>query len=859
MFKKLRKNRALDASPGETTAPSIDPEPTPDASPDASPETIPTADKSIRGQGFMYLYLAAFSLNLAFIPNTLLLHILQKSVNPVLSMAFQVFGFLCFALFFILFIRRTGTSQIQNYKMLNAVAGLCVSVLLLYLVTFVFAIAARFALPYLPALIRFDQGTILWLALWAIALLVLLLMLFSGVTLLTAATAYALRPSDMGRAYGLVVKKMLTAIYKTLPYSVFSGLCLYGANALQNLFLQGLEGFLIPGFYRNFIFYTLGSLLNAGLFWMVISLSKAAIKSLHEPLLNLASREHHRKIPMFAVVLLLAAIGITVAFVPLGKDASDSILAEVALHNEKGDALVKMGLTIGGIYEYDMAYSKVLALKGYLYGLRYLEGKSTLQVDLETSENSLIDASAIAPGNPYVAYFRGMLYQKNGNVDGAIAAFQQAVLYKNGVVSSYFGLLEAYRQKAQPKDVQHTLKILENTETYTDAYAVIASYKIKKIDAVLDKVSALEANLGPKMVYKALERSHYGDASGALSELMKLQVLYPTDLQINYQIARIANDYRDEQNNYGKVVQYAELFDQLSAKADAETGDLASGTSAENEAERKLFVAQMYLGANALDQALQLLKEAVATYPSHTELSLQYAYTLNQAERPDEALSALKVILEREPTNREALNLQAIAYLLKKDAPSALAAMGQFIKAANEANAISLLDKNLYNYCIIFYKVFPGTEGDAALAALGDQPLLAAYLEAVKGWKNKDSQASNQALEKVLKLNSGLGYPYYMMGVNYYENTVRNNETDFSKAAAYYQESLKYLPQHAEGYFALGHCYLKWGKKLEALRAFRKVVDLMPYEDHRVDPYGMTVHAYIQVNELMPFDVKEAK
>ena len=38
--------------------------------------------------------------------------------------------------------------------------------------------------------------------------------------------------------------------------------------------------------------------------------------------------------------------------------------------------------------------------------------------------------------------------------------------------------------------------------------------------------------------------------------------------------------------------------------------------------------------------------------------------------------------------------------------------------------------------------------------------------------------------------------------------------------------------------------------KEEALRAFRKVVELVPFEDHRVDYYGMVVHAYGEISSL---------
>jgi tetratricopeptide (TPR) repeat protein len=136
--------------------------------------------------------------------------------------------------------------------------------------------------------------------------------------------------------------------------------------------------------------------------------------------------------------------------------------------------------------------------------------------------------------------------------------------------------------------------------------------------------------------------------------------------------------------------------------------------------------------------------------------------------------------------------------------------------------------------------------------------LLYDYIMGLKGWKDKNSDTSNIYLLKVLNNDKRLGYAMYAVGVNYYEMAIRTGSNDFSKAIEYYLDSLKILPDHFEGYFALGHCYKKADMKLEALRAFRKVVELVPYEDHRVDPYGIVVHSLSQITTLVAELGKEA-
>lgn len=836
---------------------------------DAEPPLTSASDikPNSPGSGFEYLFLAAFALTFSFIPNTLLLHTLQKPVNPLLSALFPIIGFGIFVLMISFFLKKTDKSQVgpSNSKSTSATHPLqtlltsITAVILLLLVTLIFSIGYKYTLQFMPALLEFNGQAILFMSLLALSIVLLLFFLYSGVTLLIASIQYALPINHMGKAYWLILKGMLRHIFKVLFYSLLAGLLLYLVNFIQNLSLQLLESILQPGFYRNFVFYTVGSVINAMLFWALIVLSRKLLLRIEDSIQDLGSQTQAGKFPIFTGILVVACVGLSLLLVPVGKDATDGILSEAALHHNKGDAVLAMGLTQGAIYEYDMALSKLLSLKGYLYGLKFLiEKNPDFQVK---SEENLTRASAISLNNPYTPYFRGTLLLKSANPDGAIAAYKQAVMAKNGVVSSYFGLLESYRQKKQPKDILNTLQLLENTETYTNPLAVMSNYKTNKIDDLIAIIEEQEAILGPKMIYKALEKVKYNDAGGALTELLALQVLYPKDLQINYQIARVANDYRVEQGNYATVVNYAGLFDKFSAEASSNAnGGNKDSSTGDNEAERKLFVAQMYLGADAMVAAEQLLMESTLAYPDNIELGLQYAYVLNQSNKPDDALTVLGKILSKDKNNLEAQYLSAVSYLIKKDGPASLKGMDLFVKAAGaDAKASRMLDKNLYNYCIIFYKVFPGAESEALVGAVKDNELLFEYLGAIKGWKDKDSEASNGHIEKVFKVRKDLGYLYYMMGVNYYESTVRTGGTDFSLAASYYQESLKFLPQHVEGYFALGHCYLKWGKNLEALRAFRKVVDLMPYEDHRVDPYGMSVHAIMQVNSLMQYDVKEAK
>lgn len=62
-------------------------------------------------------------------------------------------------------------------------------------------------------------------------------------------------------------------------------------------------------------------------------------------------------------------------------NTADAVIAESEIHVQKADAAGKLGLAQKQIYEYDLAYSKVLSLKAYLEGLKYLQTKDRKDFD----------------------------------------------------------------------------------------------------------------------------------------------------------------------------------------------------------------------------------------------------------------------------------------------------------------------------------------------------------------------------------------------------------------------------------------------------------------------------------------------
>jgi len=51
---------------------------------------------------------------------------------------------------------------------------------------------------------------------------------------------------------------------------------------------------------------------------------------------------------------------------------------------------------------------------------------------------------------------------------------------------------------------------------------------------------------------------------------------------------------------------------------------------------------------------------------------------------------------------------------------------------------------------------------------------------------------------------------------------------DYPTAAEVYSSALSLVPDHAQGFFALGNCYLRMGAAKSAILAYRRAIDIQP-------------------------------
>lgn len=359
-------------------------------------------------------------------------------------------------------------------------------------------------------------------------------------------------------------------------------------------------------------------------------------------------------------------------------------------------------------------------------------------------------------------------------------------------------MLEAYSQSGQKEKAAEAVKVATAIGVYYDSFADMQKMSKSKLTKYIEHLGEMEATLGPNMAYKAYDKMKYLDGAGAINDLLALQQKHIDSPLVAYYTTKAANLFKNENFNYETSKKSAEAFLRL-------TSDEMSG---EDEVNKALFTARIYFDANDLVSAERLLLEVYDKYPGDADIAEQYAYTLYKGAKYDNALKILDALLKVTPDNYRGIYLSAVCLAGKKDAVGSLAKMAQLVDTLKNASGKEqLMDESLYSYSLVFSKTFSLGAAYEELEKYNTNKLLYNYVHAIKGWKEHNSEISNNYITKVLEVNQNLGYALYIMGVNHYEDTVRNSRTDYTIAADYYRRSLEIIPDHVEGYFALAHCY----------------------------------------------------
>lgn len=315
----------------------------------------------------------------------------------------------------------------------------------------------------------------------------------------------------------------------------------------------------------------------------------------------------------------------------------------------------------------------------------------------------------------------------------------------------------------------------------------------------------------------------------------------PEDMLLQYLACLIGSGYQEDgARHYVRTVEAAGRFDGLYDDGSRTDGQIAG--------------AKRFLGDVA--GKCYDFETALAYYEASYELSgesgtaLDCAKICEKLEDYENCAEMAKEVLEIEPDNTQALYLLAISALKTKDVDAALDAAGRLgdlvadkdrtVDAAEENNLyvcaqyLGMKDNSAWtDYTWGIYNSLSEEQIETAKS----HELLWYYMTAINQcFMEKDYEAAAGTVDKILELREDLGMAWYLRG------TIAFSAKDFKKAVSSFQKSEELGYVSPALYFSMANAYDALEDYENAWLYSRRVEELLPYQDHGNDVYGISIH-----------------
>ena len=790
--------------------------------------------------GFPWLVLAVFVLQGSFLLKSITLLISKKSLSTIYTPLFSIITYILFILILDIFMRTSDLKKepFSFKKFFTTLIG-SLSSLLIIMGSFSASglIISKFYTQIISAgLDNVGFGYIL-LIVYIALILVLQFFVIAGIFLLYITIKYSLSFFKTGKAFGRVMTGMLKRLPSMFLLDILFSIMFIVLYIVQNYGGKFIENMQPYGFLQVFLKY----LLLSALFAAILSILFSRAKKLEEGEAAKFQEIAESRGSLIPIVPILFAIILVIAVATAGippQNGYSVIVTEIKGHDVRGDILKEAGLIPAAIREYDMSLSALYSLQSYLMQRKAIATKNDALRD--EANNLMSSARSLDNLNGYVNFFEGKINLEKEDFKGCVSVIESGLKNPLALQESYIAMLEAaslVEEGSFEEKEKTALNWLLGNEVYHDVYKDLEKASIKKADEWLEDLEELRNQIEPKQVLKYSEYINMRKYDEAVDGALKLKEKYPDNAEINYLLTRIFAEYREEQRYYPELIKAAEDF----------ANSLDCSGNPELLLERDSYLGRMYMLVNEYAKAEKVFANLYQNYPESRDTAETYMYLLVKNGKYDEALKVGDK-LEKEGGSPTLIYQYAVCLLNIDKYAESLVKMKEIEKYAEPYS--EEYDRYLYVYSLAYANAVKNQEHiDIVENTLGDS-ILKYYILGMIGWRNKDNDASAVELEKVIQKDERLGYAWYCMGINKYEKAVRTGSGDFDDAIKCYLKCLKILPEYTEGYFAIAHCYKKADMKEEALRAFRKVVELVPFEDHRVDYYGMVVHAYGEISSL---------
>lgn len=324
-------------------------------------------------------------------------------------------------------------------------------------------------------------------------------------------------------------------------------------------------------------------------------------------------------------------------------------------------------------------------------------------------------------------------------------------------------------------------------------------------------------------------------------EALELAEENPDNLLMQYAACQIAGNFQeDSARHYQRTVDAAARFDKLYDDRKRTDSQIAGA---------KRFLGDVAANCYEYETALVYYEESYQL-SRDAAVALSCAKIHEKLRNYEQCAQMADGVLQKEPDNVQALYLKTISSLKTRDVDAALETAGRLGDIVADPNhAVDASEENYLYVCAQYLAMRDSSSwtdyrwavydslSEEQVAAVQSHKLLWDYMTAVnKCFMRKDFEASSQAVENILAVRDDLPMGWYMRG------TIAFEQKEFPKALEYFGKAVDCGGEAPAIYFSIANTYDAMGDYENAWVYAKMVEEMLPYQDHGNDVYGISIH-----------------
>ncbi len=623
---------------------------------------------------------------------------------------------------------------------------------------------------------------------------------------------------------------------------------------LNDVLIKLLSGILPGIFLAKFLWYIIVCLLRASLVVMVLRMCLDLNRIVNgqargldggtsiQGLAQNALKNAPKKLPLFAVAVLVITIAVGILSVPGSLNGPESLLNDIEYRMLRADLMMQDEQSRQAVAEWAKAEADLDSLQKYLKKILLNKGE-----DVDAPLYG-ISSKHIYPGTAYDDYFNVLLAFGEETGEGT-DKYNAGNLYRyiDAVPETAIWAYGYYKEKGEKLQALKMFNAVVMQGVFTDRFVDTRNNSVSKLKELLARAEELQEDFNHRKVYSYMERAKYEDRTALLGEINNFIVTYAGDEELYAFAASLAEETAQGDTEYAYMKEYAlKYYESAELIGPQETAGVVE------------FVTYMLYRSLHKQEAVDFARERYLQYPGNTNIALNYANALMESRNHAESNEILATIKEDRPYKDY---LMAINYLeldaYERSLDSADKLEQALAGSTTDNEAMAQIEFYIYGYILEGISYLERDNDSSGSDAFGEKAR--AYIRVaenreqgslaydnvvgLKYWFTQKYDQSNALFESALKKYPELVYPYLMIGVNYLEKE-EVEEAGCSKLAEKYL--VKYIekrPDAEEAYFCLGHIYKYQNDPVKAKRAFNKVMAILPYHNYDYDAWGISYHS----------------